>query len=227
MEALDLALTDVVALKSLTIEQKLKLQKVKWGVDLGIPVARITSRKFFWKDTFEISPFTLEPRQDTEAIVEYIVKHLKPKSILDIGTGTGCILLSLLREFPGAEGVGVDISPKAIEVAKQNADKLKIKADFICTDCAEVPGSYDLIVSNPPYVKIECDISALFDPPVALRESGCYEKVISRRNLKPNGTIVLEVPSYSEEMLLEMATRAKLTPRRVSFDREIGIWALD
>jgi release factor glutamine methyltransferase len=134
------------------------------------PVAYILGRREFWSLDFEVSPAVLIPRPDTETLVEAVLKELKqspPQRILDLGTGSGCILLSLLTEFPQATGVGVDLSPAALEVAQRNARSLGVseRARFIQADFAAFDGGFfDLVVSNPPY--IEPSVIASLDPDV-------------------------------------------------------------
>ena len=186
MEALDLNLTEVYDLldNELSLEQLRKIDMCILAAKNSIPLSRVINKRQFWKDVFMVSTYTLDPRPETEGIIECAVKLCKPASILDLGTGTGCILLSLLREFPDANGVGVDITN--LETAKLNADKLRIsRASFIKSDWyTNVVGSFDLIVSNPPYVKINCAYEALFDPPLSLWASGAYEQIITKKHLK-------------------------------------------
>lgn len=118
------------------------------------PVAQIIGQRQFWGLTFRVTPDTLDPRPDTEALVaEALTAPFL--NMLDLGTGTGCILLACLNSMPMARGLGVDISPAALGVAKGNADALGLaaRAQFRLSDWfAAVPGRYDLIVSNPPYI---------------------------------------------------------------------------
>ena len=123
----------------------------------GEPVAYITGKKEFWSSNFIVNHSTLIPRPETELMLYKIVKFFKHKkiSILDIGTGSGCILLSLLKELNGSNGIGIDISAKAIKTAKFNAKKLNLilRAKFKIFDINNFNiGKYDLIVSNPPYI---------------------------------------------------------------------------
>ncbi len=118
------------------------------------PVAQIIGQRQFWGMTFRVTKDTLDPRPDTEALVAEAVKA-PFLNMLDLGTGTGCILLSCLKSMPVARGLGVDISPAALEVARGNAVALGLdkRASFRASDWfANVPGRYDLIVSNPPYI---------------------------------------------------------------------------
>ncbi len=143
----------------------------------GEPMGRILGCREFWGRKFYLSPATLEPRPDTETLIEAVLKeNKKPKTILDLGTGTGCILLTLLHEIPGATGIGVDLSLEACETAKQNAKAQGVddRVSFIQSDWLEnVEGKFDLIVSNPPYITSE-DVENLesnvkdFDPRLAL-----------------------------------------------------------
>jgi release factor glutamine methyltransferase len=147
------------------------------------PVSRIIGRREFWGRSFEIDAATLDPRADTETLVEAVLGILDregrrdaPLSILDLGTGTGCILLSLLAELPRAQGLGVDIDAGALAVAARNAaaHDLISRARFCCGDwTAQISSSFDVIVTNPPYIR-HSDIRelapevSLYDPLRAL-----------------------------------------------------------
>lgn len=148
----------------------------------GEPVAYITGIQEFWGLEFAVSRDTLIPRADTETLVEVALKHLGPAKtphILDLGTGTGCILLSVLSELPAGTGTGVDLSEGAVKLARSNADRLGLGArvQFIVSDWFDaVPAngrSYDAILSNPPYIPA-ADIAGLmpdvrdFEPMSAL-----------------------------------------------------------
>ncbi|MBN9583842.1 MAG: protein-(glutamine-N5) methyltransferase, release factor-specific [Afipia sp. 62-7] len=138
------------------------------------PVARILGHKEFWGLDFELSDATLVPRPDTETVVEAALDILRRESraglslrIADIGTGSGAILLALLSELPAATGIGTDINPAALDTAKTNATRLGFadRASFVACDYAGgLSGPFDLIVSNPPYIR-SADIAAL-DPDV-------------------------------------------------------------
>jgi release factor glutamine methyltransferase len=131
------------------------------------PVAYILGRKEFWSLEFEVSPAVLIPRPDTETVVELALAALKktpPARILDLGTGSGCLLISLLTEFPHASGTGLDISPDALGLAARNAARLGVaaRASFVHGDFGAHPleGRFDLVVSNPPYIP-DADIARL------------------------------------------------------------------
>lgn len=118
------------------------------------PVAQIIGNRQFWGLAFRVTRDTLDPRPDTEALVAEAVQS-PFMNMLDLGTGTGCILLSCLKSMPIARGLGVDISAAALEVARENAGSLGLagRATFRVSDWfSAVPGRYDLIVSNPPYI---------------------------------------------------------------------------
>ena len=124
------------------------------------PIAYITGYKNFWKNKFKVNKNVLIPRPDTETLVEQVLKEIKiynSRRILDIGTGSGCIILSILMERKKCYGVGLDISKKAINLAKYNAkiQQIKNRIKFYNSDIDNFyRGKYDLIVSNPPYIKL-------------------------------------------------------------------------
>ena len=158
---------------------------------------------------FEVNKYTLIPRPETELLIEKLIKIYKYKkiSILDIGTGSGCILVSLLIELPNSIGVGVDISSKAIEIARKNALLYKVenRIKFLTKSIIKLHNcKFDLIVSNPPYIdkkKIRNldDGIKKFEPLVALNGGNdgldVIKKVIykSKNILKTNGTLALEI----------------------------------
>ena len=175
------------------------------------PIAYILNEKEFWSKNFYVNDSVLIPRPETELLVDKILYHYKNKNnkinILDIGTGSGCILLSILSEIENAKGIGVDISSKAIKIALKNAHKnnLSHKTKFYrrtfdqINDC-----KFDLIVSNPPYVSkneyknLDNDVKK-FEPKLALDGGNdgldLIKKVIYKSNkiLKINGMLALEI----------------------------------
>lgn len=124
----------------------------------GEPVSRIIGEKDFYGLSFAVTPAVLDPRMDTETLVDAVAARFgnnPPRRILDLGTGSGCILIALLNKFSESTGVGVDVSREALAVASGNAARLGVagRASFIQGDWAEsVNESFDLIVSNPPYI---------------------------------------------------------------------------
>jgi release factor glutamine methyltransferase len=173
------------------------------------PLAYILKNKEFWSKNFFVNRDTLIPRPETELLCDIVIKLFKNKNphILDIGTGTGCILLSILSEIIKAKGIGIDISKKAIEVAKKNSKSLELdkRAKFLTRSLDNIRNyKFDLIVSNPPYIK-SSDIKNLsddvrkFEPKIAL-DGGkdgldVIKKVIykSKTILKKLGLLALEI----------------------------------
>ena len=173
------------------------------------PIAYIMKEKEFWSKIFFVSSDTLIPRPETELIVEKLTKIFEEKkiSILDIGTGTGCILISLLSELKNSKGIGIDISKKALRIAEKNSEqhgmKNKIKFFHKSLD-SKFYQKFDLIVSNPPYIK-KSEIKNLkedvrkFEPRIALDGGNdgldLIKKVIykSKYILKIKGMLALEI----------------------------------
>jgi release factor glutamine methyltransferase len=173
------------------------------------PMAYILKKKEFWSKSFFVNKNALIPRPETELLCDIIIKVIKKKNpyILDIGTGSGCILLSILSEIKKAKGVGIDISKEAIEVAKKNSSDfgLNKRANFFTRSLDETYNyKFDLVVSNPPYIKTN-DIKNLsddvrkFEPKIAL-DGGkdgldVIKKVIykSKTILKKLGLLALEI----------------------------------
>ena len=174
------------------------------------PIAYLLNKKFFWKNEFYVNNNTLIPRPDTEIIIEQILNVTKNKNylkILDIGVGSGCILLSILKERKNFYGSGVDISKNSLEISKLNAKKLFVdeRVKFYKSDVDKFnQGKYDLIVSNPPYIKrsnlkyLESDVLK-FEPKLALDGGldglSVIRKVIKKSSelLKKNGKFILEI----------------------------------
>jgi release factor glutamine methyltransferase len=196
--------------KLLNLEQSEKFKNLIERRKKGEPIAYLVNKKEFWKDEFFVTRDVLIPRPDTELIVEQVLKIYSKDAqlqLLDIGTGSGCILLSILKERPNVNGTGIDISKKSINVSKFNAKQLnlinRVKFFHSSVDNFKI-GKYDLIVSNPPYIELlnikylEKDI-VNFEPKLAL--SGGLDgfskirKVINRAKtlIKKNGKLVLEI----------------------------------
>ena len=187
----------------------------------GEPIAYLVKKKEFWKQNFYINKNVLIPRPDTELLVEETLKLFNVNSklnILDIGTGSGCILLSILKERRNFFGTGIDISKKAINVARFNAKmhQLSNRVKFYNSDVDKfLIGKYDLIISNPPYIKKE-DLECLevdvrkFEPKIALDggRDGFSEitKVISKTSmlLKKNGRFILEMGFDQKSKILNI-----------------------
>jgi len=187
----------------------------------GEPIAYLINKKEFWKQNFYINQNVLIPRPDTETLVEETLKLFNVNSklnMLDIGTGSGCILISILKERRNFFGTGIDISKKAINVARFNAKmhQLSNRVKFYNSDVDKfLIGKYDLVVSNPPYIKrqdlkyLEVDVKG-FEPKLALDggKDGFSKitKVISKTStlLKRNGRFILEIGFGQKKKILSI-----------------------
>jgi len=176
----------------------------------GKPIAYLVGKKDFWKYEFKVSKDVLIPRPDTEVIIEEVLKISKNKSklkVLDIGVGSGCILLSILKEKKDFYGTGIDVSKKSLELSKINAFNLSLnnRIKFFKTNVDNFNyGKYDLIISNPPYIN-QFDLKYLdksvinFEPKIALNGGidGLSEikKVINKSSelIKVKGKLILEI----------------------------------
>jgi release factor glutamine methyltransferase len=212
------------------------------------PVARIFGLREFWGLPFALNEATLEPRPDSETLISVCTEqasntgqahHETPMipnpcllpSVLDLGTGTGCLLLALLHEMPNATGLGLDIAPRAVDQARQNAERLGLssRATFRVNNWLEgITDCFDIILSNPPYIAHD-EIVALMpevrehDPMVAL-DGGkdgldIYRHLIPQlpRHLNPNGFVVFEVgqgQAKSVSALLRIAGFSNVTVRK-------------
>ena len=232
--------TEILLSKTLNQRREIILTNLKTKIDrknilefkrlikrrsLNEPIAYILKEKEFWSKKFEVNRHTLIPRPETELLVEKLVKIYKDKkiSILDIGTGTGCILISLISEIFNSQGVGVDISKKAIKIAEKNAYKLEVKdkIKFLHKSFTKlVNKKFDLIVSNPPYIKrgqinnLDEDIKC-YEPKVALDGGNdgldVIKKVIYKSSeiLKINGILALEIGNNQHKQVSEILINNK------------------
>ena len=187
------------------------------------PLAYIFKEKEFWNKLFEVSKDTLVPRPETELMVERLVKIYKGKKIriLDVGTGSGCILIGLLTELKHSNGIGIDISNKTVSIAKKNANKLlpnKNVKFFINKIEAINLGIFDLIVSNPPYIKSSLLVNLdkgikLYEPKIALDGGNdgldVIKKVIykSVEILKISGMLALEIGNEQQFEVSKILTK--------------------
>ena len=187
------------------------------------PLAYILGRKEFWGLEFAVSPATLIPRPDTETLVEAVLAlGIAPARVLDLGTGTGCLLLAVLSECPAAFGVGVDISPAAAALACANARSLGLadRAAFCAGNwAAALEGAFDLVLSNPPYIPggdiagLMPDVAA-FEPARALDGGAdgleAYRLIIAAlpRLLTPTGAAVLELGAGQAPDVAALAAQA-------------------
>jgi release factor glutamine methyltransferase len=195
------------------------------------PVGRILGMREFWGLPFRLAPETLEPRPDTETVVDAalagVADRSAPMRILDLGTGSGCILVALLHELPRATGIGIDRSSAAVRTARANAEANHVggRAAFLCGDWAQaVGGSFHLVVSNPPYIRSDVipDLAPevfRHDPAAALDGGGdgldAYRAILTDlpRLLCAEGTAVIEIGSDQAEDVAAIARGAGLKMR--------------
>ena len=229
----------------INLNRKIELQKVKDFYRLierrssKEPVAYILKKKEFWSKSFLVDHNTLIPRPETELMVDKIVKifRLKDIFILDIGTGTGCILLSILSELKNSKGIGIDISSKAIQIADINSKRLKLteRCKFFKRPLNEIyHNKFDLIVSNPPYI-VKKDIKNLkedikkFEPKLALDGGNdgldVIKKVIykSRNILKIKGMLALEIGNEQFKKVSKILKSNKFKTRYLVKDYQENI----
>lgn len=201
------------------------------------PVCQILEQRGFWTLDLRVTGDTLAPRPDTETLVDAVLEGVRDKTyplrILDLGTGTGCLLLALLSEFPNATGIGVDISDHALAVARHNAraSGLETRAEFIKSDWGRSLGAglFDIVVSNPPYIP-DAEIDTLepevakWEPRLALSggEDGfdCYRAIIPDlpRLMSDDGFVFLEVGMGQSPKVVAMADEAGLLVKGVRRD---------
>jgi release factor glutamine methyltransferase len=192
------------------------------------PVSRILGRREFWSLSFAVSPATLDPRPDSEtlvaAVLERIPDHDAAITLLDLGTGTGCLLLALLSELPQASGIGTDISPAACDIAATNAEALGLDArtEFRLGDWArDISAQFDVVVSNPPYIESSAidglapEVSQ-YDPRGALDGGmdglSAYRALIPQaaKRLKAGGLLALEIGAGQGEAIRNLAADSGL-----------------
>ena len=198
-----------------------------------IPLQHITGEQEFMGLSFRVNDQVLIPRQDTETLVEEALKYAMPgMRVLDLCTGSGCILISLLHFCPGLTGVGSDISTEALKMARTNGQRLHVeeRAQWLCGDLFEkVTGAFDLIISNPPYIR-SAEIEELqeevrlYDPRIALdgAEDGLlfYRRIIeeSKSYLKNGGRLLFEIGCDQGRDVAELLENAGYTEVSVKKD---------
>lgn len=213
LRRVDLALQPDMALTAVELE---KWQELLEQLEQEIPIQYIIGKTTFYGLDFEVNPNVLIPRQETEELVDWVLSDLKTNpnpilSLLDIGTGSGCIAVSLAKNLPQSKISALDVSEKALEVAKKNAANNQIAVTFLCQDILQTEDllqEYDLIVSNPPYVrnleKAEIRKNVLgHEPHLALFVADddaliFYRKIatLAMKNLKTNGKLYFEINQY-------------------------------
>ena len=203
------------------------------------PVSRIVGIREFYGRAFLVDRHTLDPRPDTETLTEAALAHVDraglrhaPLKLLDLGTGTGCILITLLVELPEAEGVGIDLSPEALALAAANAERLGVapRAGFVLSDWLDaVRGRFDLVLANPPYLA-ESELGTLagevllYDPMLALYggEDGldAYRRIAAGadRVLTEAGRLLLEIGPFQVDPVTEILQEAGLETDAIKHD---------
>lgn len=202
----------------------------------GTPVSRLIGRREFWSLSFKIGPATLDPRPDSETLVETVLAELKPRReqalrLLDLGTGSGCLLLALLSELKQARGVGVDIAPAALKVAAENAERLGLadRAEFHKGDWTRgLSGPFDVILSNPPYIardEIEFLAAEVLCDPIRALDGGpdgldAYRRILAEAPalLAPGGFLALEIGWDQAEALTGLIAASGGRVRRLVQD---------
>lgn len=190
------------------------------------PVSQITGRRAFWTHEFRVTPDVLDPRPETETLVEAALA-LPWREVLDLGTGSGAILVSLLAARPGARGLGTDLSAAALAVARGNAADAGVDARFVESDWfAAVAGRFDLIVSNPPYIA-EAEMPALapevrdWEPRMALTDGGdglsAYRALCAGApaHLHPGGHLLVEIGPTQGRAVAALMAAAGLSQVRI------------
>lgn len=196
-----------------------------------IPLQHITGEQEFMGYTFLVNPDVLIPRQDTETLTEEALKFTKPgMKVLDMCTGSGCILISLLKSCPGLKGTGCDISEKALKMARENGRRLQVEASWIQSDLFEqISERFDLIVSNPPYIRTGVieelqEEVRLHDPWIALdgKKDGLYfyRRIIAESTgyIRDNGAMMFEIGHDQAEDVVRLMEEAGYTQIRVKKD---------
>ena len=211
----------------LNLKEEIKIEDYNFFIDLinqrlnMKPIAYLIGNKSFWKYDFQVTSDVLIPRPDTEIIIEQVIKLTKNKSklnVLDIGVGSGCIILTILKEKKNFRGTGIDISKKTLKICKINSDNLgvsnRLKLFKSDVDNFQI-GKYDLIVSNPPYIK-NADLKYLeknvigFEPRLALDGGleglSVIQKVIEKSSklIKKKGILVLEIAFDQKNKIMKI-----------------------
>lgn len=190
----------------------------------GKPVAKIVGKKEFYGRDFYTNEYTLDPRPDSETLIGAVLKEAQPQRLLELGVGTGCLLLTLLAEIPNAIGVGVDISHEALQVAQRNADVLGLSSRVTLQQgdwCDGITAQFDAIISNPPYIpendRTVLARDVLFDPATALFAGAdglaAYRTLIPQlpELLTSQGLVALEVGQGQDAEVAELLQKAGFT----------------
>lgn len=196
-----------------------------------IPLQHITGEQEFMGYSFLVNPDVLIPRQDTEILTEEALKFTEPgMKVLDLCTGSGCILISLMKKCHGLTGTGCDISEKALKTARENGRRLQVEVSWIQSDLFEqISERFDLIVSNPPYIRTGVieelqEEVRLHDPWIALdgKKDGLYfyRRIIAESTgyIRDNGALMFEIGHDQAEDVVRLMEEAGYTQIRVKKD---------
>src|SRR5690554_7631651 len=226
-EVLNYSRADIVLKKEdeIPLINQKRLEEIVSQLQQEIPIQYIFEKAYFYGYEFKVSPATLIPRRETEELVEWVLSEMnrqpeKKWRVLDIGTGTGCIPITIKKEFPLAEVFAMDISTEALNIAKQNAENLNASVTFIEQNILSTKqlDSYDIIISNPPYVrnleKVEIKNNVLhYEPHLALFVEDndpliFYRKItqLAQKSLTENGLLFFEINQYLGEEMQEMVS---------------------
>ena len=236
--ALDLTGLSVQASRRVTAAEAERLDALMQRRIVGEPIARIIGVKEFWGLPLTLSPATLVPRPDTETLIETSLAQFgekPPRTIADLGAGSGAILLALLSEWPASVGIATDLSINALHTARANAGRLGLagRAAFVACDYASaLRGPFDLIVSNPPYIR-SAEIATLatevrdYDPLLALDGGAdglaAYRVIVAQAAelLAPSGALIVEIGHDQGDQVVDLMHAAGLVPDR-SIRRDLG-----
>ena len=230
----------------ISAEKQSEINQIVLRLQNNEPIQYITGKGYFFGYEFKVTPNTLIPRPETEELVDWVLTEMKKQPnknwrVLDIGTGTGCIPITIKKEYGNSEVSAIDVSKEALVVAKENAQLLKAEVTFIEKDIltAELLDSYDIIISNPPYVrnleKVEIHENVLqHEPHLALFVDDndpliFYRKItqLAHKSLNDNGMLFFEINQYlgneMEQMVSEYFKTIELKKDFIQNDRMMKV----
>lgn len=221
---------------ALTPPQAEHFYALKSRLDMGEPISKILGKRSFWKDDFLTTHDVLDPRPDSETLITAVLNHYPdrggPYRLLDLGTGSGCLLLSLMGEYPNAQGIGLDCSPLALKVAQRNGERLGRFPLWVQGNWGDsLGGTFDIILSNPPYIPTKVcetlDVGVrVFDPMMALDGGAdglqAYQALMPhiKRLLAPTGMAFLEIGNTQAEAVGNIAQKKDLKIHGIEKDLE-------
>lgn len=219
--------SDIIEIKQMVTERQ-----------LGRPLSNILQKKAFWAHEFKTTNDTLDPRADSETLIRAVLNEFKNKNIrlnvLDIGTGTGCLIISILLEYPNAQGTGIDLSDKAINIARENANELQVADRLKLKECGwqdiDFTNKYDLVISNPPYISkseiLERSVldydphQALFADDDGLAAYKELAKIIPHILKNKDSRAILEIGSSQADAVTQIFEKENM--RKISLLKDLG-----